>query len=68
MSRTKKGSKGPGFEFWGRRPAKMDFPPPGKETKIITHRQERAAAKRQLDEAKKGLTSAVDQITLVDHE
>ena len=50
MSRTKRGSKGAGFEYWGRRPCKMDFPTPGKENKTITHRQERAAAKRELDE------------------
>jgi hypothetical protein len=50
MSRTKKGSKGPGYEYWSRRPAKMLFPAPGKEAKTITHRQERAAAKRDLQE------------------
>jgi hypothetical protein len=50
MSRTRKGSKGPGYEYWGRRPAKMKFPSPGKETKKITHRQERADEKRKLQE------------------
>ena len=46
MSRTKKGAKGPGYEYWSRRPAKGTAP--GKKTKTITHRLERAAAKRQL--------------------
>ncbi|MEN6367612.1 MAG: hypothetical protein ABFC88_12415 [Thermoguttaceae bacterium] len=48
MSRTKKGSKGSGYEYWGRRPAKVRYPDPGRETKKITHRQERAAKKRDL--------------------
>jgi len=48
MSRTKKGAKGPGYEYWSRRPAKMKYPSPGRETKAITHRQERAATKRDL--------------------
>jgi hypothetical protein len=51
MSRTKKGSKGPGYEYWSRRPSK-GITAPGKETKTITHRLERAAAKRKLDEEK----------------
>ena len=49
MSRTKKGSKGPGYEYWSRRPAKIAFPSPGRETKKITHRQERAVSKRALN-------------------
>lgn len=48
MSRTKKGGKGPGFEYWSRRPAKVADPEPGRETKKITHRQERAVSKRDL--------------------
>jgi len=48
MSRTKKGAKGPGYEYWSRRPTKgcVDS---GKENKAVTHRLERAAAKRQLN-------------------
>jgi len=49
MSRTVKGKKGPEYEYWSRRPSKMKFPPPGKETKTITHRQERRIAKRDLN-------------------
>ena len=45
MSHTKRGSKGPGYEYWSRRPAKGCINP-GKQNKIITHRLERAAAKR----------------------
>jgi DMSO/TMAO reductase YedYZ molybdopterin-dependent catalytic subunit len=50
MSRTKKGAKGPGYEYWSRRPAKS-CTDPGKENKTITHRLERAAAKRELKRA-----------------
>jgi len=49
MSRTRKGSKGPGYEYWSRRPVKVKFPTPGKKTKTITHRCERIAAKRELE-------------------
>jgi hypothetical protein len=48
MSRTKKGAKGPGYEYWGRRPAKVKFPTPGKDAKTTTHHQERAENKRNL--------------------
>jgi hypothetical protein len=51
MSRTAKGKKGPGYEYWSRRPSKMKFPPPGRATKTITHRLERADAKRKLNDA-----------------
>ena len=51
MSRTKKGTKGPGYEYWSRRPAKGCVDP-GKSNKTITHRLERAAAKRKLNEEK----------------
>jgi len=48
MSRTKKGVKGPGYEYWSRRPSKGCVGP-GKQNKTITHRLERAAAKRDLN-------------------
>jgi hypothetical protein len=51
MSRTKKGAKGPGYEYWSRRPAKGCIDP-GKSNKTVTHRLERAAAKRELDKMK----------------
>jgi hypothetical protein len=50
VSRTKKGGKGPGFEYWSRRPSKDNMPKPGKKSKAITHRIERAKAKRKLEE------------------
>lgn len=43
MSKTKKGSKGPGYEYWSKRP--LAGSPPGKDTKKKTHRIERAANK-----------------------
>jgi hypothetical protein len=48
MSRTKKGAKGPGYEYWSHRPVKVKFPSPGRETKAVTHRQERAAARNEV--------------------
>lgn len=43
MSRTKKGSKAPGAEYWSRRP--MSGSTPGRWSKTMTHRRERLAAK-----------------------
>ncbi len=48
MSRTEKGSKGPGFEYWKSRHPKMDRPG-GKgndNTKRMTNRYERRKAKQ----------------------
>lgn len=50
MSRTKKGSKGPGFDYWSRRPVKgtgsagmaSGF---GPDVKKLTHRSERRQGK-----------------------
>lgn len=50
MSRTKKGSKPPGYEFWSRRPQCGGV---GSESKRICHRQERMQKKELLlDEMK----------------
>jgi len=43
MSRTKKGSKGPGHEYWGRR---SEYRVPGKLSKKLTHRKERKQGKK----------------------
>lgn len=49
MSRSKKGSKGPGYEYWSKRPiANQHGAVPGKETKKRTHRLERIEAKKQI--------------------
>lgn len=45
MSRTNKGSKGCGYEYWGRRPGKSTVP--GKDTKRFTHRIERQEGKQE---------------------
>lgn len=45
MSRTKKGSKGPGNEFWTARPGNKQGGVPGKATKKQTHKAERRLAK-----------------------
>ena len=51
MSRTIKGGKGPGYEYWGRRafgPGK-ECSQPGRFTKKMTHKKERRAAKKDLE-------------------
>ena len=52
MSRSKKGKKDPGSEFWGKRPMSMSSP--SKENKKLTHSKERAQAKQKLARIKKG--------------
>jgi hypothetical protein len=51
MSRTKKGQKSPGYEYWSKRPNSMSNP--GKVSKNITHRKERAESKKAVHKAKK---------------
>lgn len=47
MSRTyRKGGKGPGYEYWSRRPGNKNGGSPGKETKKRTHRLERIEDKK----------------------
>ena len=54
MSRTKKGKKGPGYEYWGRRPISAEHGAiPGRFTKTRTHKMERAKARRQTKKADK---------------
>jgi len=48
MSRTKKGSKGVGYEHWRSR-LHRHGDQTGKKTKVITHQRERAIARRELD-------------------
>ncbi len=50
MSRTKKGAKGPGFDYWSRRPVKGTKPGGmcsgfGPNVKRTTHRSERRMAR-----------------------
>lgn len=44
MSRSKRGSKGPGYDYWGRRP-KSGTCGYGKKVKTISKRIERARSK-----------------------
>jgi len=52
MSRTRKGGKGPGFEYWTARPGNRAGGTPGRTTKTQTHRTERQQGK---DEARRSL-------------
>jgi len=52
MSRTRKGAKGPGFEYWSARPGNRCGGTVGKSTKIQTHRVERRQGK---DDVRKSL-------------
>lgn len=54
MSRTKKSSKSPGHEYWGKRPlSNKHGAAPGKFTKTRTHKIERAENKRLTKKALK---------------
>ena len=48
MSRSRKGSKAPGYDFWSRRPNSSNGY--GKQVKKITHRIERRISDREIDE------------------
>lgn len=51
MSRSKKGKKAPGYEYWSKRPiAKNHGAAPGRDTKTRTHRLERLEAKKKVKE------------------
>jgi hypothetical protein len=51
MSRTKRGSKGPGYDYWGKRP-KSGICGYGKDVKTISKRIERARAKAAVKKGK----------------
>ncbi len=59
MSRSQKGSKGPGYEYWSRRP--MAGMNPGAETKRLTHKLERLEAKDEIKEQ-------IEENTMTDHD
>ncbi len=50
MSRTKKGSKAGGYEYWSRRPFNQCGQTPGPFAKRRTHKAERAEGKRDAQE------------------
>ena len=50
MSRTRKGSKGPGYEFWSKRPGKGRMSS-GPYAKLLTHRAERQEGKEEVRKA-----------------
>jgi hypothetical protein len=47
MSRTRHGSKGPGYEYWASRLHRQGETP-GRDTKVATHKKERRLARYQL--------------------
>lgn len=49
MSRTRKGKKGPGYEYWSARPGNYNNSP-GAGVKRRTHRAERRQGKQQAKE------------------
>lgn len=50
MSRTRKGTKGVGYEYWSRR---FGYPlEPGPWSKKVTHRKERRQGKKEAHERK----------------
>ncbi len=59
MSRTIKGEKGAGFEYWGRRKSKLPFQDAGSITKHFTHRAERTEAKAAVVEGQQEWQSSM---------
>lgn len=55
MSRSKKGSKGPGYEYWAKRPGNKGGGIPGRFSKKRTHKMERQCGKREVKEQEKDL-------------
>ena len=58
MSRTRRGNKRPGYEYWGRRPCSGYHP--SKENKTITHQIERAQDKAALQDEIKEMEDEED--------
>ena len=48
MSRSKRGEKGPGYDYWGKRPGNKGGQSPGADVKKRTHKTERRRAKKEL--------------------
>lgn len=48
MSRSKKSGKGPGAEYWSKRPGTKKASDPGKYSKKINHRLERIEDKKKI--------------------
>ena len=48
MSRTRKGKKAPGYEYWSRRPFNRCGQSPGPFSKHRTHKAERKEGKRDV--------------------
>lgn len=50
MSRSQRGEKPVGHEYWGRRPKNKNGQAPGAEVKKRTHKTERRQAKKELSD------------------
>lgn len=48
MSRSQRGEKPAGYEYWGKRPKNNSGQAPGPKTKKRTHKAERRQAKKEL--------------------
>lgn len=48
MSRSRRGGKPPGYEYWSKRPGKGSKMPSGKSAKKSTHKAERRQAKKEI--------------------
>lgn len=68
MSRTSHGSKGPGYEYWSRRPGDGWYP--GKFTKRVTAKAERQQAKEEIENERISSEPVICYLchNLVDHE
>lgn len=62
MSRTNKGSKPPGYDFWSRRPKSS------KNSKDLTHRAERQEGKEEVAKAVKEVMDGIGDMSIEDLE
>lgn len=63
MARSRKGSKGAGYEFWTRRPIKGRVSGHGRDAKRCTHRLERRAVPRIINRQLRDVPSNGPEIT-----
>lgn len=52
MSKTKKGSKGIGYDYWSKRPGTKKNSNPGKDAKRLNARMERIEGKKRIKEGR----------------
>lgn len=65
MSRTRRGDKAPGYEYWSRRLG--GAPIPGRVSKRRTHKVERMAETTIIEQGLQEMTPSADEICFICH-